>query len=483
MRTGEFAAPQWIERLAGALAELAEIHKRYQDELDQIESELSQGRGADNPSDAFALFDFSSRACVRKERDDAGEYGPLCNALAEVRSVLAAHPALAEARSESLVHQTRDDIWIQILSHGYRGSLSSMIASLMARGVELSGDGFRRAAAELDGVLAPRENLERSPRPDDLSVGYHVVLFHGLRVAEHVPLAGDMALLPFEQWGPFVDERILQDFAPALIRENLRQSVGALVKPFRWTPTFRQRRGVIDPVLDGGRAFFTEAQAFVELLALFHAAPVICLALLPYCIHRTASFLLGGSHYNGGYQWGHSARSFDCLAESTELSRAALTNASAAFAARQSATSQHCAPIVARLTEALARSGRFQADDKILDVAIALERLYELEGGEISFKLKARAACFLETSTERRIRVFQDVEQLSKARSAIVHKQQSKKWSAVEAKHEAFTKGFAVARRSVVKLLQEGLPADWHTLVLAGTEPSAPEPGDGNGPA
>ena len=114
-------------------------------------------------------------------------------------------------------------------------------------------------------------------------------------------------------------------------------------------------------------------------------------------------------------------------------------------------------------------------------MAIALERMYELEGGEISFKLKARAACFLETSTESRARVFQDVEQLYNARSAIVHKRKSKKRSAAEAKHEAFAKGFAVARRSVVKLLREGPPSDWNTLVIAGTEPSAPKPGNGEG--
>ena len=45
--------------------------------------------------------------------------------------------------------ETRDDIWIQILSHGYLGSLSSMIASLMVRGIKLPDDGFRRVAAEL----------------------------------------------------------------------------------------------------------------------------------------------------------------------------------------------------------------------------------------------------------------------------------------------------------------------------------------------
>lgn len=54
---------------------------------------------------------------------------------------------------------------------------------------------------------------------------------------------------------------------------------------------------------------------------------------------------------------------------------------------------------------ALARSDRFQTEDKILDVAIALERMYDLEEGEISFKLNTRTASFLETSMESRRRL------------------------------------------------------------------------------
>ena len=44
------------------------------------------------------------------------------------------------------------------------------------------------------------------------------------------------------------------------------------------------------------------------------------------------------------------------------------------------------APIVVRLAEAIARDGRFAEQERILDVAIALERMYELVGGEIRDK-------------------------------------------------------------------------------------------------
>ena len=44
MTTGEFTAEDWIERLAGALAELAETQKRYPDELDQQHPRIHLGR-------------------------------------------------------------------------------------------------------------------------------------------------------------------------------------------------------------------------------------------------------------------------------------------------------------------------------------------------------------------------------------------------------------------------------------------------------
>ena len=103
---------------------------------------------------------------------------------------------------------------------------------------------------------------------------------------------------------------------------------------------------------------------------------------------------------------------------------------------------------------------------------LPLERIYKPGQGEITFKLKAMAACFLETDMKGREEVFQDVGEFYRMRSKIVH---GEKLSA-EAKNETFTKGFEVARRSVVKLLQDGPPSAWHKVVIAGTEPSAPKP-------
>ena len=477
MTIGEFTTEDWVERLAQALTELATTQARYRADLDRqrqqrirMTSDLSRWRCAfDHPSQD--LWDFYGYACAGKDRYYIGEYSPLCAALTAVRRVLAEHPAWAGIADPS---GDRDEFWLQILSHGGPGSLLKVISGLMARGMEVPQDGFRVAAAELHGLLDPGGDREQMPVPDDLSVGYHIALFHGLRVREEVQLTDTITLRPLEQLAAFVNEDILEDIAPEVIRYGDRQPLGALVQPFRWKPEFQ-----IGPVLrwDGGNPFFEDAEDFVELLALFHATPVICLALLPDCIHRTASYLLGDSPYNR--RWSSPPRSFDTFAPSIDLRVDALDEARKAFGERQSANYQDCAPIIVRLAEALARSGRFQTEDQILDVAIALERMYELEGGEISFKLRTRAASFLETSTEGRRRVFRDVKKFYDVRSGIVHKR--KKPLAAETIAAAFTKGFAVARRSVVKLLQDGSPEDWDEMVIAETEPGTRKSQGGDG--
>ena len=129
-----------------------------------------------------------------------------------------------------------------------------------------------------------------------------------------------------------------------------------------------------------------------------------------------------------------------------------------------------------------ALTGRVVGDDRLAAAApepspqgiAVVERMYKLEGGEISFKLKTMATCFLETSTGGREWVFQAVKKLYDIRSAIVHKRKIP--PSAEEKNEAFSKGFEVARRSVVKLLRDGPPPDWNKVVIAGIEPSASKP-------
>ena len=373
----------------------------------------------------------------------------------------------------------KDGIRMQVVNSEGVGNVSSIIGGLMARAWEVPGDGFKVASCELNAVLDPDTKCGESSGLGELTTGYHVALLFGLRVSAEVRVAKEMTIVPFERVAAYVHESVRHRVAPEISESSRWNSVSALVRPFRWKPAFYVRGEESRPVLDWGGGFFEDAEVLVELLAMTHATPVVCLATVPYCLHRTASGLLGRPNNRGGFGWKQWVRTFDTRRKPNEADMAEIEKARKAFRERTSERYRDCAPVIARLAEALARSGRFRIDDRILDVAIALERMYGLDQGEISFKLKTRAACFLETGRAERLRVFRDVEELYRMRSAIVHR--GKKKPSETEREDAFTKGFAVARRTVVKLLQDGPPADWNEMVLGGAERGAGRARGGKG--
>ena len=465
MTIEEFEAGDWIDRLARALPGLTEAQKPYLEEYrkrnPRVHSVVGDG---DGNQPVFPLNDLRDLYAIARHSHVFGEqehYAPLLAVLNPVRYLLYSHPTLASVVGRII---GKDNFYMQILGSGNLTSATDLIAGLMARASELSRDRFRAAATELNAFLSQGGQGESVSVPGALDVGYDAVLFWGLTLKERVEVADGMAMLPFEQVQTFVDRSLVEELAPPGSEFHRWQSVGAVVRPFRWKPMFSRAGYEREPEPTNSEPFFQEAQIFLELLAVTHATPVLRLAMLPRCITRSASRLLGLEHHNGSFHRGRPAQGF---AKCPELATEALAEAQEAFEIRQGERYGRMAPIVGRLAEALARDGQFMSEDRILDVAISLERMYELDQGEVSFKLKTRAAYFLESDTEARLRVFKDVGEFYGARSKIVHNSRKKR-GAAEGRGAAFKKGFDVARRSVIKLLQDGPPPDWNEMVIAG---------------
>ena len=108
----------------------------------------------------------------------------------------------------------------------------------------------------------------------------------------------------------------------------------------------------------------------MELLAVAHAGPVLRLAELSNCIDRSAGRLLGRERHGPGFYQSWPAQGFDGFEVSPELAPEALAEAREAFANRKGERYDKMAPIVGRLAEALARSGQYAAEDKVLDLVM-----------------------------------------------------------------------------------------------------------------
>ena len=83
----------------------------------------------------------------------------------------------------------------------------------------------------------------------------------------------------------------------------------------------------------------------------------------------------------------------------------ALEDAREVFENRENARYRRLAHIVSRLAQALVRDGRFAIHDKVLDVSIALEGMYDLPRRGVTNALEERVAGFLGIDAESRDRI------------------------------------------------------------------------------
>ena len=463
MKSEELVAGAWIERLSRALTGLSQAQGPFLKEFWQ-HNPRKQVIVNGQDETPFPLDDL--RMLYAKAVHGFGKrdyYAPLRAAMDPVRISLRSHPTLWRAVGPLI---NNDDFWVQICGHGNTTSLTDLIGGLMARADELPGDGFHQAAGELHALLDSASGGDASAVPGDLNIGYHVVLFHGLCLEEEIDIGGGLAMLPFEQARAFVDEEVLKDMAPDVARYRDWRLVGAVVKPFRWRPNVQRSGDLRDTETEPPGRFVWDTLDFLELLAVSHRVPVVCLAAVRECLRRSACRLLGQAHNHGGVQWGRPVHRFDPFENPPEPRPEAVAEAKTAYGERKSQRYGKLGPVVARLAEALARDGRFAAEDKILDVAIALERMYELGGGEISHKMRTRASWFLGQDGEDRLRVMKTIAEFYGVRSEIVHNRKRK--ASAERDRESFDTGFDLAARTLFKLLKEGSPCNWEELVIAG---------------
>ena len=464
MNSNRFAVAEWIDSLASALRKLAEAQEPYLKEYYRQNPPtyvLSKDGSIEPPPIALDdLRDLYGMACYSHVLSECSYFAPLAAVLDPARNILRSHPTLARVVNPIV---GRDEFFLEILNMGQSTSSADLVAGLMIRAAELSGACYRRAVGDLHTLLEPaEERAGRGKLPDRLDVGYDLVLFYGLTLKKRIDIGSGLAVVPFDQVRPFVDKRVVDDLAPQSSMFYGWRSVGAVVRPFSWRPVFSRPGYLWDREPTRPHGFFREAQVFLELLAVAHAAPVLSIAALGECIDRSAARLLGLEDYCSNEYGRRSAERFDGFEECPRLSPDALDQATAAFEQRRGAQYSELVPIVSRLSEALARGEGFAHEMRIVDVAIALERMYDLPKWKISPTLQYRASVYLGTDAASRDRIKQSVKEFYDARSNIVHGGRGN--VSPQQTHRSFASGFDIARRTLFKLLHEGRPKNWDDL-------------------
>lgn len=385
-------------------------------------------------------------------------YRPLLELLDTTRHILLSHPELDRV---AVAGRTigENDFCMSILNSGTTIYARDLIAGLMARAAEVSEDGFRVAARELNALLLPAINVDTARVLGDLEMGYHALLFHGLTLTKRIDFEEGISMLPIADLQGFIDREFVEELAPIGTGFHKWRSVGALVKPFRWRPKLKRRWSFNEPTVSSPENFIRDAQRLLNLITVSHQAPVIPLAVVLNCIHGSAARLLSREKYETGISEKWSVDGFDGFAECPKLKVEALKEALEGFRNRKNENYRKMEPIVFRLTSAMRRKGWYEISDKVLDLAIALEGMYELPRGRKSKNLGDRVSQFIGENTEERTRIKETIRRFYNARSDIIHSGSGKEWPL--GKEAVFNRCFGLARRSLYKFLREGSPENW----------------------
>ena len=446
--------------MASALPKLAKIQEPYLEAYQQQNPQVHhvyvnrQGIPPSYPLDDLRIL--YAKAYHSGTFGNAQYYAPLREVLDPVRHIMRSHPTLEQVVSPII---GKDDFWMQVLNSGLSTSPSDLIAGLMARAAELSGDQFRTAAEELNGLLHPVDEHNSSVVPGDLDAGYDAVLFYGLHFREPIEIADGMVVLPSEEARRFVDEEWIDMYAPTGAAHHGWSSIGAVVRPFRWRPVFWRTGSIREPSISNPRSFLRDASAFVDILAVAHATPMLPIATMSNRIDRSAGRLLGLEKHNGDSFPGRSMHSFDGFDLCPEPVAEAIDQALTVFRNRTTNRFGDYELIVRRLSETLVGGVRFSNEKRLVNVITELERMYIPPRRKISRKLQNKASQYLESDETKRQEIKENIEKLYTMRSEVVHGQSVN--MSPEEYHELFNTGFDIARRTLFKLIDEGPPAHW----------------------
>ncbi len=329
----------------------------------------------------------------------------------------------------------------------------------MARATELPSNGFRLAARELNAFLSPLGDGEAAGVLGNLDEGCDALLFWGLTVTERIDLEDNMVILPYAEVRRFVERQPVEELVPLGAGFHGWRSVGAVVRPFRWRPVFRRRGSLNEPMGPPERPFFPDARKLLDLLAVSHSTPLVPFGTKSNCISPSAARLLGQEKHRPEMDQKWPAHGFDGFVDCSVLRPEALREVREIFRDRKSTRHRRMLTYVSRLAEALGRVGRFALRDKVLDVAIALEGMYELPKRAKSLALRERVSSYIGTDTKDQQRIKESIRTFYESRSDIIHSGSGE--ASPFRNGAAFVTGFDLARKSLFKLLREGPPCNW----------------------
>ena len=451
----KFCIKSWRDRLTASLQFLAEVQPPFLEAYWQrhgYPTIVTFNDRDETPyprDDLLQLYDSSLLATRNQE---VKYYRKLRAALDPVRGVLRSHPALGRA----LGHMAGNDkLMVEIGNSASLTWLSLLVVGLMQRANEFSKLGLENATEELGALLDASMTSSRAEIPRDLNLGYDVLLFSGTKIDKPIEFKPELTVVPFASLEAWVEPSWIRDYLPEHVDRRDWRQIGAVVRPFRWRPRMQRMNQPSSLMMPPKPSFEVEAFSFLELLAVSNQTPIIPFLLVNDCLHRAAFSLLGKSRNPGSKQhvgfvdWRHNP-----FRKPPELHKNAVRQAVGAFACRESTAFKRLELVRRRLSEALARNGRFSTDDRILDVSQSIELMLEIRANNVGKKFVSELADLLSSDDEHNEAIRKAAKKFYDVRSAIVHgPSDDYRRRLMQDRAKAFRSGFNLAQQAYFKLI------------------------------
>ena len=406
MNTLGWDRDEWVARTVGALEPLVDTvtGQRYGVPPLPNEDYRKLGELAGNDEHVRAYFD---HLFPNLNRDPD-----------ELIELLSRHPGVRP----NLGGGDNRDTFVVMLSRGHLLQMGTLARSLIRTALK---QGCGDAVEQLERLLS----LSAEGRVP----GYEVYVFRGLTACGEIEIVPGLEILDYER---AVQRGLVKKDPPGPIEESRDYAgMGALVlaREMAWgpclVPPLSGRDEFPDPACEFRWAPGCGTGIFFDLLSLCTSRQVQILSIVqcaPEFVEIDSGFgPVTGTIFGHGEGLKSEALGADDIARLREV-----VGLWTEFDPDKRDVLELSA---GRLSSSVYRNrGRFRVQDRILDAAIALEIMYELDPPELTNKLASRAAHLLAQEIDERIEIFDRVHAFYRARSRIAHgaggKKNKKAW-------------------------------------------------------
>ncbi len=446
MMTSDWNREEWLERMVCALAPLVQTATVAPYGVDPLSNDQYRGLAEQAKTDKHAKMYFDDLLPTLNEDSSA------------LIALLCRHPGIAPN-----IGGTGKDLatFVVMPSGGFLIQFSILTRYLIK-------------SAMLHGCTVAVGQLEKflSLSAQNRVPGYEVWIFRGLTMSAEFEIIPGLELMDYQR---AVERGLVRDEPPgpaSMTPDYAGMSALVLAREMTWGPCLVPPLTSRDELPRATREFLwapdrgTDVAFNLLEVCASHEVQVLSISYsAPKFVEVSRGFVSGsGARYNHGENYSKK--------EITEDHVHDLRNLLGLWSRFKSSDSEDLEMAINRLSSSIHRNrGRFWLQDRILDAAICLELMYQLEPPELANKLASRAAHLLATETNKRIEIYDQVHMFYEARSNIAHGDKGKRKRRRRKKATDFKKaadlGLTLATDTLRALLENGKFPTWKELILS----------------